>query len=124
MNKLEITITGILECLEKGMSRQDIAAHYEVSLKEIKAHFQHPKLKGKKAKRNLEFTSILVDDTEEVAQVSNYVAEPTSNNAEEPITNDADEDTNAGNGSTSTGVDNATDNVEAEEPQVGTPWVN
>ncbi len=61
-----ITISGILNDLENGLSRPEIAEKYEISPAEVKAMFEHPKLKGKKAKKKLVLTFQLEDDTADV----------------------------------------------------------
>lgn len=67
-NKVVLTISSILECLDNGMTREEIAEHFGISMKEVRQHFKHPKLKGRKPKKPM--TSVLVDDTEEDIIVS------------------------------------------------------
>jgi hypothetical protein len=71
---MQITISGVLQCLDNGMSREEIATHYGVSIKEMREHFKHPKLKGRKRKEKVEMVATLVDDTENL-DVSNPVDE-------------------------------------------------
>ena len=59
---IEIKITKVLDLLNEGKSRQEIADYFGISLFECKKLFLHPKLKGKKAKKQLPFN--IIDDTE------------------------------------------------------------
>ncbi len=61
---VRITISGVLEDLNNGLTREDIQEKYGLNGVELKEVFQHPKLKGKKTKKPRGF--ILIDDTEEV----------------------------------------------------------
>lgn len=67
--KRVVTVSGLLQCLEEGMTREMIAEHYGISLREVKKHFTHPKLKGKQAKKPME--TILIDDTEDAESIAN-----------------------------------------------------
>lgn len=62
-----ITITGVLELLDQGLTREQIATHYGISMKACKKLFQHPELKGKKAKKQdpieFELVNDLVEET-------------------------------------------------------------
>jgi len=57
----QITVSAVLACLQEGMLRKEIAAHFGISQSELARHFLHPKLRGKRP--NLKPTSYLVDDT-------------------------------------------------------------
>jgi hypothetical protein len=61
--KRVITVNGVLECLDKGMSRSQIKQHFGIQTWELKALFQHPKLKGRKAKVEKVLSFEVVDDT-------------------------------------------------------------
>jgi hypothetical protein len=61
--KLKITVQEVEQLLEKGLQRPEIAEHFGVPLSILqKTVFQHPKLKGRKAKKiyNIE----IVDEEE------------------------------------------------------------
>tara|TARA_R110002167_G_scaffold161817_1_gene358031 strand:- start:186 stop:584 length:399 start_codon:yes stop_codon:yes gene_type:complete len=58
-----ITITMILEDLDKGIDRTGIKTKYNLDSWEIKQMFDHPKLKGKKAKKIRRLSFNFVDDT-------------------------------------------------------------
>lgn len=59
---VRITISGVLEDLNNGLTREDIQEKYGLNGVELKEVFQHPKLKGKKTKKPRGF--VLIDDTE------------------------------------------------------------
>ncbi len=65
----EITVSGILEDLNNGLDRKAIGEKYSLKLAEVKIMFDHPKLKGKKAKKKVELSFKLVDDTEVVETI-------------------------------------------------------
>lgn len=71
----QITISAIIACLDEGMSREEIAEHFGVPLSEIKEHFKHPQLKGKKRRTKKEYQSVLVDDVSEDSDDYNTVAD-------------------------------------------------
>tara|TARA_R110000744_G_scaffold26207_1_gene64664 strand:+ start:545 stop:943 length:399 start_codon:yes stop_codon:yes gene_type:complete len=58
-----ITITMVLEDLDKGIDRTGIKTKYNLDSWEIKQMFDHPKLKGKKAKKIRRLSFNFVDDT-------------------------------------------------------------
>jgi len=58
--KKDIKISEVLTCLEEGMSRVEIATYFEITMVDCKRLFKHPLLKGKKAKKQVEFN--LIDD--------------------------------------------------------------
>lgn len=76
-----ITISEVLECIDSGMKRTEIAEHFNISMTECNKMFQHPLLKGRRAKKQESF--LLVDDisTEEEAENN---AEESSVITEEP----------------------------------------
>lgn len=63
MSKVKVTVSGVLRLLEKGMSRDEIGEELGLSKRDVKLLFQHPDLKGRKAKKPVGF--ILVDEIEE-----------------------------------------------------------
>lgn len=90
---VKLTVSGILNDLEQGLVREQIQEKYGLSTTDMGKLFQHPKLKGKKAKKAPGF--ILEDDTEEVlAQTPTPVGDVEveqpetveSDNKEEPAT--------------------------------------
>ena len=58
----QISISAILNDLENGVTRAEIGANYEISPREVKVLFDHPKLKGKKAKKVFTPSFDIVDD--------------------------------------------------------------
>lgn len=74
--KKQITVSGILEDLENGLTRFSnstgydpeigcIADKYDLTAKEVRRLFQHEKLKGKKTHKVEKITFELIDDLEE-----------------------------------------------------------
>ena len=65
-NKTVITINGVLALLEQGKTRKEIAEHFGKTQTEMqKIVWSHPKLKGRKIKKQYGDSIMLVDDTEE-----------------------------------------------------------
>jgi len=66
---LQITISGVLSLLSQGKNRKEIAEHYGKTQTEMNLLvWSHPKLKGRKVKK--QYTGIeLVDDLEEEEEV-------------------------------------------------------
>lgn len=64
----EIKIGTILTLLEEGKTRKEIAEHLQISLSDLKTIFSHPKLKGKRQKKQKDY--VLVDDTEDIVDTS------------------------------------------------------
>ena len=60
-----ITTSMILEDLESGVDRTGIKAKYNLETWEVKQMFDHPKLKGKKAKKIRKLSFNFVDDVNE-----------------------------------------------------------
>ncbi len=65
--KKEIKISEVLQLLQEGYTRDQIAVKYGISQKELKYLFQHPKLKGKKTIKGIGIT--IVDDLEEMPEI-------------------------------------------------------
>ena len=63
-----ITTTMILEDLENGISRDGIKEKYGLETWEVTQMFQHPALKGKKAKKVRKLSFEFVDDTQDPNQ--------------------------------------------------------
>ena len=76
MEKKQITVTGVLEDLENGQTREQIREKHGLTVRELKLLFAHPKLKGKKTKVKYEPTFELVDDTDETVSEPEAVEEP------------------------------------------------
>ena len=70
MSEKTISISAVLVDLENGVTRKGIEDKYGINTKEVKYLFEHPKLKGKKAKSVFKPSFTINDDTE-----SNIVAE-------------------------------------------------
>jgi len=64
-----ITVSMILEDLENGEDRNAIKAKYNLQAWEVKQMFEHPSLKGKKAKRVKKLSFDFVDDTVDENQI-------------------------------------------------------
>ena len=60
-----ITTSMILEDLENGIDRTGIKTKYSLETWEVKQMFDHPKLKGKKAKKIRKLSFSFVDDINE-----------------------------------------------------------
>ena len=58
-----ITVSMILEDLESGIDRTGIQTKYNLEKWEVTQMFQHPTLKGKKAKKVKKLSFNFVDDT-------------------------------------------------------------
>ena len=62
---IKITTTMILEDLENGISRDGIKEKYGLETWEVTQMFQHPTLKGEKAKKVRKLSFEFVDDSDE-----------------------------------------------------------
>ena len=65
-----ITISMILEDLDNGIDRNAIKEKYNLQAWEVKQMFEHPSLKGKKAKKVRKLSFNFVDDTALDAPIS------------------------------------------------------
>lgn len=65
--KKEIKISEVLQLLQEGYTRDQIAVKYGISQKELKYLFQHPKLKGKKTIKGIGI--VIVNDLEEMPEM-------------------------------------------------------
>lgn len=61
--KITVTIKGLLEDLDEGLTRPEIAKKYGLTLTDVREIFKHDKLKDKKARTAPRF--ILIDDTDD-----------------------------------------------------------
>ena len=59
-----ITTTMIIEDLDNGIDREGIRTKYNLEKWEVTQMFQHPTLKGKKAKKVRKLSFEFIDDTE------------------------------------------------------------
>lgn len=64
VEKKQISVNGILGMLADGRTREEIAGELSLSKAELRAVFQHSKLKNKKTKVNHLSAIELIDDTE------------------------------------------------------------
>lgn len=60
-NQIVISVSNILTDLENGLDRASIQEKYELNTGQMKKLFQHPKLKGKRAKADIGLQ--IIDDT-------------------------------------------------------------
>ena len=58
-----ITVSMILEDLDNGIDRTGIKVKYDLQAWDVKQMFDHPSLKGKKAKRVKKLSFNFIDDT-------------------------------------------------------------
>jgi len=58
-----ITVSMILEDLDNGIDRNGIKEKYNLQAWEVKQMFEHPSLKGKKAKKVRKLSFNFIDDT-------------------------------------------------------------
>ena len=66
----KITTTQIIQDLENGINREGIKEKYNLETWMVTQMFQHPKLKGKKAKKVKKLPFTFVDDTETVVDAN------------------------------------------------------
>jgi len=85
--KKEIKVSEVLQLLQEGYTRDQIAVKYGISQKELKYLFQHPKLKGKKTIKGIGIA--IVDDLEEMSEMPEASEAWEEENSEEnfPISN-------------------------------------
>ncbi len=58
----QIKISDVIHLLDDGNTREQIAEALDLNTTEIKALFEHPKLKGRRAKKKKELSFEIVDD--------------------------------------------------------------
>ena len=66
MSNVTVTISGLLEDLNSGLKREDIATKYGLPIGDVREIFKHPKLVGKQARKPRGFT--LIDDTDDAPE--------------------------------------------------------
>lgn len=77
IEKRQIRISEVLSLLDEGKSRKEIAQFYSKTMAEMNALvWSHPKLKGRKAKKQKD-SIMLIDDIEENATMQVSPAPPT-----------------------------------------------
>jgi hypothetical protein len=96
--KVQLTVSGILNDLNEGLTRDGIRSKYALTAKDVTDLFKHPKLKGKKTKPAPGFS--LTDDTPDEEVVNEVVAETPAETqpevvAETPVATDATTDSPA-----------------------------
>lgn len=84
MEQVRITIQGVKDLLNVGKSREEIAAHYGITIADCKELFKDERLKGLKAKKKRGF--ILVEETEDVQDSSDIIIGEDLTNVEENST--------------------------------------
>jgi hypothetical protein len=83
VQKTQLTVSGILNDLNEGLSRPNIQAKYNLSGKDMKDLFAHPKLKGRKTKPAPSF--VLTDDTSDLEMVVAVAPEETQEEISEEV---------------------------------------
>ena len=84
-----ITTSMILEDLENGIDRTGIKEKYNLQAWEVKQMFEHPVLKGKKARKVKKMSFNFVDDTTEAVD-PNQTSIPMDSTPAEDFHNNAD----------------------------------
>lgn len=59
---VDIKISEVLDLLDKGKTRPEIAKHFDLNLVQVAALFRHEKLRGKKTKKVASDAFNIVDD--------------------------------------------------------------
>lgn len=91
-NKPQISVSGVLQDLKDGLTRDGIAEKYGISKAAVKRLFKHPQLKNKKTIKPREEEFILVDDvTETTDQAAPETAEETVAEAQEEVSEESEE---------------------------------
>jgi hypothetical protein len=70
MEKIQITISSVLNDLANSMSREEIRDKYALTNAQLKQLFQNPNLKGRKTKQVNVLLEIVDDVTPEVVEVT------------------------------------------------------
>lgn len=83
--KKDIKISEVLQCLEDGMSREEIAAHFGITMVDCKRMFKNPLLKGKKAKKQAEFN--LIDDVSDGEEIHAEINQNEFDGIDEQVSN-------------------------------------
>ena len=91
--KPQIRVSGVLEMLKNGKTRDDIAEHYGITKTAVKSLFQHPELKNKKTIVKKEDPFVLIDDVT-ISDSPNAPEEPVQ---EEVLVEESSEGSSEGN---------------------------
>lgn len=60
---IKLTVTGIINDLNEGLDRNEIATKYGLTKAEVAEVFKHPKLSGLRARKKIPIRFTLIDDT-------------------------------------------------------------
>ena len=90
----KITTTQIIEDLENGINRDGIKEKYNLETWMVTQLFQHPKLKGKKAKKVRKLPFQLIDDTEDAVDPNQTTLLEEVAEITQPVTSFEEEDSN------------------------------
>jgi hypothetical protein len=72
MEKIQITISSVLNDLSNSMSREEIRDKYSLTNAQLKQVFSHPQLKGRKTKQ----VNVLFELVDDVTKVETVELEP------------------------------------------------
>ena len=72
MEKIQITISSVLNDLANSMSREEIRDKYSLTNAQLKQVFSHPQLKGRKTKQ----VNVLFELVDDVTKVETVELEP------------------------------------------------
>jgi len=90
----KITTTQIIEDLENGINRDGIKEKYNLETWMVTQLFQHPKLKGKKAKKVRVLPFEFIDDTENAVDPNQTTLLEEVTEIAQPVTSFDSEDEN------------------------------
>ena len=86
MEKIQITISSVLNDLSNSMSREEIRDKYSLTNAQLKQVFSHPQLKGRKTKQVNVLFELVDDVTPEVVEVTEVTTiTPVINDITNPI---------------------------------------
>jgi hypothetical protein len=72
MEKIQITISSVLNDLSNSMTREEIRDKYSLTNAQLKQVFSHPQLKGRKTKQ----VNVLFELVDDVTKVETVELEP------------------------------------------------
>ena len=118
--KRQITVQEIEALMEQGMQRPEIAEHLGIPLSVLqKTVFQHPKLKGRKAKKVYD---IIVVDEEEVNNLADATNENSQESEEQVVADSPQVTEDSVNSEEIQGDRNLAETVSAEEQDDSRGW--